>query len=108
MENRMALLGLDDWATLQRRRKWRWARKVATSDNLEWTRVAIQWEPTLNPRLDARRRSGRPRTRWTDDIHRHLYNTLADPDTTKSWEYAAQNINIWNDLEKTYVTRSFE
>ena len=30
-ERRMKELKLEDWVSLHRRRKWRWARKVATS-----------------------------------------------------------------------------
>ena len=36
VEHRMGRLKIEDWVTLQRRRKWRWANKVATSTQEAW------------------------------------------------------------------------
>ena len=71
-EKQMTDLGIQDWVSEQRRRKWRWARKVATDDASKWTARALHWDPTLDSRHNARRRTGRPQKRWTDDIIQHI------------------------------------
>ena len=72
VETRMKRLKLDDWITLQRRRKWRWARKVAMTEENNWMVLALQWDPTLDNQLSSGRRQGRPKTRWLDDIKQHV------------------------------------
>ena len=66
-EEHMKKLKLDDWITLQKQRKWRWAGRLARLESFDWTTAALDWDPTLDINLAARRRPGRPRTRWTDD-----------------------------------------
>ena len=39
-------LNIEDWITIQRRRKWRWASQVA-SDRNKWTYRVLMWEPDL-------------------------------------------------------------
>jgi hypothetical protein len=72
VEERMWKLKLDDWITIQRRRKWRWAGNVAQTSREDWTAMAIRWDPTIDPKLKARRQPGRPKTRWTNDICSHI------------------------------------
>ena len=72
VENQMKRLKLEDWVTLQRRRKWRWARKLATKSEFNWETAALHWDPTINPNLNSHRRPGRPKTRWLDDIHKYV------------------------------------
>ena len=38
----------------------------------KWTVSALTWDPTLDSRLNARRKPARPKTRWTDDINHHI------------------------------------
>ena len=47
VENQMKRLNLEDWVTLQRRRKWRWARKLATKSEFNWETAALHWDPTI-------------------------------------------------------------
>ena len=61
-------MGVDDWVADQRRRKWRWAAKTATDTVPKWNVKALLWKPELDSRYNARRRPGRPMTRWTDDL----------------------------------------
>ena len=70
----MASLKLDDWITEQKRRKWRWARKVATESTTKWTTASLLWDPTEDPRFLARRQQGRPTKRWDDDIIQRIYD----------------------------------
>ena len=74
VEAQMASLNLDDWVTEQKRRKWRWARKVATENTIKWTTTSLLWDPTADPRFLARRQRGRPTKRWDDDIIQHIYD----------------------------------
>ena len=62
VEQRMKELKLDDWVTMQRRRKWKWGQKPALFDNFDWTTAVLRWDPTLVPQLHSRRRPGRPKT----------------------------------------------
>ena len=68
VERQFAKLGVDDWITHQRRRKFRWAGRVISDDTSKWTHKALMWDPTLDPKYSAIRRQARPRTRWTDDL----------------------------------------
>ena len=74
VEAQMESLKLDDWITEQKRRKWRWARKVATESTMKWTTASLLWDPTDDPRFLARRQQGRPTKRWDDDIIQHIYD----------------------------------
>jgi len=72
VEERMNKLHLDDWVSIQRRRKWRWAMKLATDPTDNLTTRALQWDPMLDAQLNNRRRRGRPKTRWSDDICKYI------------------------------------
>ena len=45
------------------KRKWRWAGHVARQRDGRWTKEVTEWYPR-----DGRRRRGRQKTRWMDDI----------------------------------------
>ena len=68
----MRKLKLDDWIATQRRRKWRWVRKLAKTADADWMVMAMRWDPTIDSKLNARRRPGRPKTRWIDDIANYM------------------------------------
>ena len=46
-----------------RRRKWRWAKKVANMSSDRWTRRLIEWQPRI-----GYRGRGRPPMRWRDEL----------------------------------------
>ena len=62
---------------MQKRRKWRWAGKLARCDDADWMLMAIRWDPILDPDYNARRKTGRPKTRWTDDIYDYIQRTTS-------------------------------
>ena len=77
-----------EWVLEQRRRKWRWAGHVVRRDDWRWTVRMAYWIPD-----GARRRRGRPATRWEDDLeafaqhHGFKWETCArDRDAWESWE----------------------
>eukprot|EP00959_Pyramimonas_sp_CCMP1952_P377690 7911412-Pyramimonas_sp.AAC.1 len=57
-----------DWVTISRQRKWRWAQKVCSVAEYEWTSQALRWDAQCDSTLGARRRQGHPKKRWSDDI----------------------------------------
>ena len=95
-EEALERLHIDDWISIQRRRKWRWAKRVCSSEAHEWTLQALRWDPQQDPTCGARRRPGRPKRRWCDDIRQH-----AGP----NWMSIA-NTDMWEVLEPSYVGRS--
>ena len=74
----MRKLKLDDWIATQRRRKWRWVQKLAKTEDFDWMVMTTRWDPTIDDKLNARRRPGRPKTRWMDDITNHVTRTTTD------------------------------
>ena len=61
-------LGVDDWVTEQKRARWIFAAKVVGDSRSKWNVKTLMWEPELDSRHSARRSSGRPVGRWTDDL----------------------------------------
>uniref|UniRef100_A0A914XNF3 Endonuclease-reverse transcriptase n=1 Tax=Plectus sambesii TaxID=2011161 RepID=A0A914XNF3_9BILA len=53
---------LNDIVECARRRKWRFAAKVAALNATRWTQALTIWTP------DATRPVGRPRRRWADEL----------------------------------------
>ena len=66
-EEGLTRLKVADWVSMQRQRKWKWARKVIISDS-SWAARALLWNPEVDIDCDARRRPGRPKKRWSDDM----------------------------------------
>ena len=115
-ERRMKELKLEDWVSLHRRRKWKWARRVAISELPNWSRRALTWEPGHRiPGSSYNRRVGRPKLRWTDDIRRHVYQKVYNATAPHSlharldhvtWMHHAHDTNLWDELEESFVQRS--
>jgi len=129
VEMRMQTLRLDDWVTLQRQRKWRWARKVtAMTTSTDWMPMVMHWDPTVDHLLNARRRQGRPKTRWCDDIRNyvathtnsddgrnnsnsgdindHTRNHLCPmPADNEQWQRLALDEAKWNQMERGFCQR---
>ena len=115
-ERRMKELRLDDWVSLHRKRKWRWAQKVATSHTHNWCIHALTWEPghrVLSSNYS--RRVGRPKLRWTDDVRSHIservYNSPAPASLharldNGTWIHHAQDGELWDRLEHSFIHRS--
>ena len=66
-------MGIQDWVTIQRQRKWRWAAKVA-GEQWKWGYKALIWDPSLSLDASFHRRQARPKTRWADDIVKYVNN----------------------------------
>ena len=86
-------LSIDDWVSQHRRRKWRWAAKVATDTRDKWNLKAATWEPSLDRGYRARRRQARPQKRWSDDITEYLTNAYHDHNTQQNRQRQQQMID---------------
>ena len=65
-EQHLRRLGIQDWNSIQERRKAKAAALIHTEQH-KWTYHALHWDPqTTYP--TALRRQGRPKTRWTDGM----------------------------------------
>ena len=99
----MTHIGIGDWVTKQQRKKWKWAQHVASDTSNKWTIAAASWDPTTNIQHKTKRRQARPKTRWIDDIERHVCEHYTTP---HDWTNLAKDEKGWNDLEEAFVGRN--
>ena len=84
--------GADSWVTSYRRRKYRFAGKVACCGDDRWSHKLLFWEP-----ISSRgRRVGRPTARWDDDFTYLMGG---------NWQRVARDTSLWQLLEDEFVTR---
>jgi hypothetical protein len=69
--------------------KWRWAGHVARRQDNRWTKRITEWQPRT-----GKRRRGRQKRRWRDDITSYLGST---------WTRQAQDRDRWKLLEEGYI-----
>ena len=69
--------------------KWRWAGHIARRDDNRWTKRLTEWQPRT-----GKRRRGRQKRRWRDDLTSYLGTT---------WAREAQNRSKWKLLEEGYI-----
>lgn len=70
------------------KRKWRWAGHVARMADDRWTSRVTFWTP-----YGHRRRPGRQKMRWRDDIEKSY----------KLWHQLARDRQLWKSWEEAYV-----
>ena len=94
--------------------------RLATIETDAWTTQALRWDPTLDTQHNTRRRQGRPKTRWTDDIYNYIRRTTQDStidthnqsDDNRSAVDAnnilqmAKNKDVWWAMEGSFATRT--
>ena len=71
--------------------KWKWAGHVARTTDNRWTKRVTKWKGP-----SGKRRSGKPKDRWVDDI-----NKIAG----KEWIQMAQDRKVWKNLEEAYTQK---
>jgi hypothetical protein len=86
---------LKDVTVAARKRKWRFTEKMLSRKDDRWTVRLTLWTPS------AKRPLGRPRTRWEDEIRKHIGIKYAEADRT--WTKATENTKRWKDLERTFT-----
>ncbi|XP_045452659.1 uncharacterized protein LOC123661761 [Melitaea cinxia] len=72
--------------------KWRWVGHMLRDTGDKWTRDVSLW----TPRFHTRRKRGRQRKRWSDEIRR-----VAGP----LWQRAALSREKWKELEEAFVSQ---
>ena len=81
--------GVMDILTKIKQSKWRWAGHVARRSDNRWTKRLTEWQPRA-----GKRRRGRPKRRWRDDITVYISMT---------WARIAQDRRIWKGHEEGYI-----
>ena len=84
--------GYESWVEASRRKKWRFAGKVAQTSDGRWSKRLLSWKPHF--RCLPSRPVGRPLSRWDDSIA-----VIAGGD----WMEAALDLELWQLLEPNYV-----
>ena len=69
--------------------KWRWAGHVASKNDNRWTKRITEWQPRT-----GKRRRGRQRRRWRDDLTTYRGTT---------WARDAQDREEWKILEEGFI-----
>ena len=107
VEERMQKLKLDDWTVMQKKRKWAWARTIFLMPDNEWVLMAMRWDPTIDIKMNARRRQGRPRTRWCDDLVNYI-RQATDNDSTQHGNTTDETTNDDDNTDATMLTMPVE
>ena len=79
----------DDILTTIKRKKWTWAGHVMHRNDNRWTVRLTEWQPR-----DGKRRQGRQRTRWRDEIRSFA---------GVSWNRQVANKEEWRRLGEVFV-----
>ena len=105
VEERLKQPGMRSWTEEARLRKWKWAQKLFTREQLDrWSVKALHWNPQVHldrPKPASRRRPTRPKLRWLDDIlkiSREASNTSAAE--------GVKEPNFWNQCRDLYVKQA--
>ena len=103
-EAAIAKLRINDWVSTVRQKKWQWVRKLSTMRNQEWMRQVIQWDPQHDPVYHVRRRTGRPKTRWIDDIRKHIEDHMGCDNMTISAILDVASTDDWQDIGSNFTS----
>jgi len=103
-ERQMTSLKIESWVVKARRMKWKWARRVIEEMPVErWASRSLSWDPELcfdGWISKAKRKQGRPRTRWTDafvDYAEKLYGARPQ------WTELKSHIEFWRKNEDEFA-----
>ena len=94
IEELSGCLGYESWDVVQRRRKFRFAGRVARSCDDRWARRMLQWTPWFRLPSSFGRRVGRPTSRWLDDLNQFAGS---------NWIASACDAELWKVLENGYA-----
>ena len=99
-EEHLRRIGLDDWVTAQRKKKWYWAGHLARRTDGRWSTKLVTWCPS-----QGARHQGHPRKRWVDDLDAFFLLNGALP--KGSWVHVAQDRDLWRSLEADFVRQAW-
>ena len=89
-----AKTGVIDIAAKIAKLKWQWAGHVVRLTDNRWTKLTTEWRPRT-----GKRNTGRPKTRWSDDIKKE-----AGP----LWTRKAEDRDEWRRIGEAYVQKWIE
>ena len=89
------------WAITAAIRHWTWAGKVANMLVNRWARQAAEWQHPATTTPAPKRPTGRPRTRWDDNIV-VFCQTKGFPNPESWWLTARQHHTFWNTFADEY------
>jgi hypothetical protein len=81
--------GIQDIIVRIKALKWQWAGHLARINDHRWTRSVTEWIP-----LNQKRKRARPRTRWEDEINKHIGVT---------WMRVAKNRKEWKHHGEAFI-----
>ena len=99
-----AKLRINDWVSTVRQRKWQWVRRLSATGEQEWMRQIIQWSPQHDPVYNARRRTGRPKSRWIEDKRKYIQDSMGCDDTSTTAILNVASTDSWNDIGLTFTS----
>ena len=99
VESELREIGILDWVTNYKRRKWRWAYKLANYDDTRWSKRVFLWNPGAVKR--NYRKVGRPVARWDDDFKALLQQFFGC--FSGGWWQFAENRETWTNLENEFL-----
>jgi hypothetical protein len=99
VEAHLGRIGLDDWVTAVRRKKWRWAGHLARRDDGRWATKLLTWRPA-----HGHRNIGRPCRRWCDELDAFFEEEAGFE--KGAWLHVAQDRATWESLEAQFVARA--
>ena len=87
IERLASAAGLEEWSVTWRRRQWKWADNLISSQTHKWSYKTNIWRPDHHGNVRGFRSQGRPNKRWEDDIENFCMqlenNMLASRELTK-------------------------
>ena len=99
-EEAMERVSIPDWIGEQRRRKWKWARKVASCADGRWSKKILNFVPVGN------RKRAHPKARWTDQLENLARSMLGEKCRDAAfWMQLAQDEEVWQQLEEDLCNR---
>ena len=98
VEAQLGKLGLDDWVTAVRRKKWRWAGHLARRSDGRWSSKALSWQPA-----HGHRDRGQPCRKLVDEIDTFFLEHSGLE--KRCWQILAQDRKTWEELESCFLAK---
>ena len=91
LEELAAKFKVESWVRTQRRRKWRFAGRLARLSDGRWSQKVLDWEPA------SVRSRQRPLTRWSDQLAQFAGG---------NWQQVAVDPAFWRTVEEGFIVNA--
>eukprot|EP00973_Karenia_brevis_P033685 4643874-Karenia_brevis.AAC.1 len=95
-ESILSSLKIDDWITLQRRRKFAFAGHMLRRRDNRWAATLMRWTPE-----GGHRTRGHPRRRWSDVFDKFFWTRHGA--SRGEWHAYAADRTLWYNLESDFA-----